>query len=228
MREYINSYKSKFSLFPEALCDKMFINDSTENILTDDEYYYLSSYDAISGEEIPIDETYFIVDIGHAHLPAVAYQFIKLRINVYFFIPYQTHPRMCETIAFFSELYTEKKTNFSKPRGYATLIDTHRHDSKDYGKTYDLLKNSFPSVDVLRSLGIKRVVYLNEGLFRTKLSYFPQDIEPIKKEYTQGDISFLALGINNYETLTRLIKSRIDFEGEKKYIRRKSLFSFLR
>ncbi|MBT5022455.1 hypothetical protein HOK51_04835 [Candidatus Woesearchaeota archaeon] len=105
------------------------------------------------------ENTYLIVDVGHAHLAGLAYVLRKNGVDCSFFISEKPHDRMREALK-----YWAGKMDIESDRsvyGYATMIDIHRGSGLD--KKGLLPKDAFPIPEKLKELGIERVIYLSES-----------------------------------------------------------------
>lgn len=201
MVSFIEIYRSKFSEIPEALYEEIFINEEKGNIYEDDRLFCNAITEIIRVKNINIKDTYFIVEIGHAHLPGIAVEFLKLNFDVYFFIPSYAHPRMKETIAYFSGNHIQNKVLLRKPiNGYVTLLDCHRHDYSN--KEYNLNQSSLPTAKFLKKKGITKIILLNEGEFGKETVLPQKDIKPIIENYKQAGIEYYGYGINKREINT--------------------------
>jgi len=204
--DYRPFYKSKTGALPESLNPDIFVNSACRKATIEDEDYRDAIGRIIKTQNIQLDGTYFIVDIGHAHLPAVAHRLQYFNVDISFMIPGYANPRMSETIAFYSRgnlIQIPGLFNIKTPNAYATLIDCHRNDQN--GNNYELDASSLPPMDILKRLGITNIVYLNEGDFEVKIDKFPKDLEKSIEDYRK-ELKISGFGINLINSIN---KSRI-------------------
>lgn len=132
---------------------------------------------------------YFIVDVGHAHLPGIAKNFLDKNIDCYFVIPERINNRFHETIKYWAKGYETAKSKIISPKSYATFIDCHRQNKFS---TID-----FPTSKRLEELGIKRVIYFNEAKVGSSLRIETQgEMKPILKEYQNKGFDVGIYGID--------------------------------
>ena len=113
--------------------------------------------------KMKFDGTYFVVNIGHAHLPGIAVELARNGIESYFSIAGPIHPRFKEAIKYWAGEYHKINSTRGRFTGLATLTDHHRNciGTPDE-EWYDLPRGAFPSEEQLRHLGIERVIFLDE------------------------------------------------------------------
>lgn len=202
MMDISNTYKSRTRAIPEELSRDVFdIDASLEGKLI--EKYDLGFRNRLNNVmqdgQIPFEGTYFIVDIGHAHLVGVGEELTRQGIESYFMIPGKANARMQETLKYWKQDYEVAKDNLENPKGYATLIDCHRDGNPikpDGG--YSLLPSAFPTAEKLKELEVKRVVFMNEG--RSKLekpygAYASRELRQVIEKYEAEGIEFVQHGI---------------------------------
>lgn len=196
-RNTIETYRSKNRILPEALNPDVFtIDDSVASRISEcDNNFVKELEERISKEGIPYEGTYFIINIGHAHLVGVAEYLMRQGVEPYFMIPGLAQPRIKEALRFWEKAYCHAKENLGKPRGLATLIDCHRDtaegsnfDIEPNCQGYRLLPAALPSASELRNLSIKKVIYLGETT-----------ITKIDKPYGVFHTEDLKQRIENYE-----------------------------
>jgi len=202
MVDLSDSYRSKTHTLPEELNTHVFnIDSSIEGKLIEkyDVGFRTRLNDVMQEEGIPFDGTYFIIDIGHAHLVGVGENLMRQGIDSYFIIPGKANDRMKETLKYWESNYEEAKNGLENPRGFATLIDCHRDGNTiepDGG--YSLLPSAFPTAEKLKELEVKRVVYMNEG--RSKLekpygAYASKELSQVIGKYESAGIELIQHGI---------------------------------
>lgn len=155
-------------------------------------------------------DTYFIVDVGHAHLVGVAYELLKKGVDPSFVLHEKVNPRFGEALKYWARRYQKARNPERDIRGYATMVDCHRDT--------EVPEEVFPTADRLRELGVKRVVLLKESAaFRNAcnpIDNFPwnhpdalkprlgvedsaPDIEPSLESYVEAGIPVSVMGIDN-------------------------------
>ncbi len=191
-------YESKFHLLPEVLDPFSFQVTSTQPALVvKDDFQLIEGYWSFLKYKMRND--YLIVDIGHAHLPGVAYNLLSSNIiDCYFAIPQPINKRFHETIKYWALEYDVKKRQCETPEGLATLIDIHRNDSTENQRhKYQLNSSHFPSAKRLKELGIERIVYLSESpVGFVEQPIFPEDLAPILKTYQTEGLPIVEYGID--------------------------------
>jgi hypothetical protein len=165
MRNYTSIYESKTGELEEALATDIFINDANPSIEEDDTLFLEGLNEVIQRDKISFQGTYFVVDVGHAHLPGLGVELLKNKVDVSYFLPCDTVKRIRETIAYFATDHEGAKKKLEDVVGYATLIDCHRVDEFIDKKLprYSLSPSVLLSPEKLRKLGLSRIVYLSEG-----------------------------------------------------------------
>lgn len=163
MTDYTEIYRSKTGRLEEALTPESFITDAKPQIYPDDLLFIRGLDNVTFRENIPFKDTYFVIDIGHTHLPGIGVSLMNQGIDVSYFLPKQSHPRIQKTISFYADKQKIAKDNLREILGYATLIDCHRASILKEYPFYFLDDKVLPNPDKLRELGIKRVVYLDES-----------------------------------------------------------------
>jgi hypothetical protein len=160
------------------------------------------------GNNVPNDfkNTYFVVNIGHAHLLGVAYKLMQKGIDCSFVLQEGTSARFKEAAKYWARRYKDQKENLDEIIGYATLIDCHRNDPVMVGgeitnpkEERGLSRDLFPTVDKLRELGIEKIMYLKESRAdgkRKAPNYVAQDLREPFKEYQEAGISITCAGID--------------------------------
>ena len=173
-----NIYRSKTSTIPEVTPENIFsVSDSTEAMILDDDRRLIDGAQMHlewlekRGE---IENSYFIIDIGAAHLPGVALLLSTYGVDCSFVIPEERHSRMKETLKYWGADYEAVKSSINNPKSFATLIDCHRD--------YKLDTKDFPSTEKLKGLGIKRVFLLKEA----KVGKFDLQDEPTINQYSKS------------------------------------------
>ncbi len=162
MRDYRDIYRSKTGILPERLAEEVFVNDAKPQVIEDDRLFCEGLHEVLTRDQIPFDSTYFIVDIGHAHLIGVGVELLKKGVDVSYFIPSKANCRMPQAVAYHADENLEARASMSNPIGFATLLDFHRNDYIDTSMRYQLPESALPTADKLAQLGIKRVVHLSE------------------------------------------------------------------
>lgn len=164
MTNYTTAYKSKSGELEEALSKDIFISDAEPSIREDDTLMIEGMKEVMQRDDIPVEGTYFIVDVGHAHLPGLGLELRRLGVDTTYFLPLCGTMRMRNTVAYFAQAQQIAKDNLDTVLGYATLIDCHRDDAfpADLPR-YSLTGIALPSADKLRELGITRIVYFSEA-----------------------------------------------------------------
>ncbi len=152
--------------------------------------------DTLSLRDIPFRGNYLIVDIGHAHLPAVAYKLMQNGVDCNFVIGENTNSRFKEAVKYWARRYQDVKKAQKEVVGYATMLDAHREER--------FPEEMFPTPEQLAELGIKRVVFLTEARASPE-SYEPKGIMetnireegPVLRKYKESGLEVVAFGIDN-------------------------------
>lgn len=194
-------YRSKTSSLPEALNKEVFqLEDSVEGKIIQkyDLGFRTRLDDVVKGLRVPYEGTYFLIEVGHAHLVGIAEFLIRQGVEPYFMIPGDANSRMQETLRYWLKEYESAKSRLNLPKGFATLVDCHRETIVEPEGEYYLTHLAFPSAKKLKSLGINRVFYMNEG--RNKLEkpfgvYRSPDLSRIINQYESEGLDFLQHGI---------------------------------
>jgi len=97
--------------------------------------------------------TYFIVDVGHKHLPGIATAFEEHGIRTAFYLTKDCHPWFKMAAKYWAGRLTMAKAGGKL--GAATLVDAHRKE--------DLPDAAFPDPKALKKSGIKKVIILTEA-----------------------------------------------------------------
>ncbi len=162
MRDYREIYRSKTGTLPERLAEEVFVNNANPQVIKEDRLFSEGLHEVLTRDQIPLDSTYFVVDIGHAHLVGIGVELLKKGVDVAYFIPSKANGRLPQAVAYHADENLEAKTSIGVPIGFATLLDLHRNDYNDMSMRYTLPENVLPTATELRKLGIKRVVHLSE------------------------------------------------------------------
>lgn len=160
------TYRSLSASISERLPPKVFtVSDSVDAVVILADLMLVQGFREVNRMyNLTQEGTYFILEIGGAHIPGVALELVKGSIDVYFFIPRQLHPRFKDAIKYWQDLYQREKCTARRTIGYATAIDLHRENLFKFLYRDEIVTtDSFPSVERLRELGIKRIVYLFES-----------------------------------------------------------------
>lgn len=125
------------------------------------------------------------------------------------------------TLLYFAEeINSLKRNGVIKPNSPpAFILDAHRQDvdifknRNSFDNTYSYNANDFPSAEELKALGIKKVIYLNEGDQRGEikpayqsLDRSSRDLRPILEEWNKKGIQIFYTGINPWGTENGRIK----------------------
>ena len=185
------------------------------------------------------NDTLVILDSGHAHSVAMG---VKLATQLGFqpvvmfdSIPHSKGSACPEqglaTLLYFSEQLKElKQSGKIKPDAPPVFIlDKHRNDympfsdkDKKVNNSYSYVESDFPSAETLKQLGIKRVVYLNEGDqngcintdFQSTDRLVP-DVKPIVGNWLSQEIEVLYTDVRPYKdtgfnpSFDRMFSSRL-------------------
>ncbi len=192
-------YGSKTKAIPEVLDKGAFAVTSGQPAeLMDDDLQLVDGVTEMLHGFGDIKDTYFIVDVGHAHLPGIATLLAENDIECSFVIPGKINPRFQNTLKYWAKAFSEKKARLDKPVGYASMIDAHRDETfcEDHS-SYELLPRDFPSAEKLKELGIKKVVYMNEGGVG-KYSKVPDihELSKLMKNYKKAGLEIEACGVD--------------------------------
>lgn len=153
-------YGSKGAHLPELL-DRFGTGISVDTMIEQDDNQLINGFREVARRfDIQYEGTYFIVDIGAAHLPGVALDLLRKGIDCSFYLPHNAINRLDETSRYFAKEYERAKASMERPKGYASMIDIHRNDSNRSG---ELPESAFPTAEKLQRLGINNVVYLCEA-----------------------------------------------------------------
>lgn len=190
-------YRSKTRFLSEVLNADVFeIEDSVEGRCNEDDLGLITKFEEIVREQIiPYAGTYFIINIGHAHLVGIGEHLLRQGVEPYFMIPGKAHARMQQTLKYWRKNYESAKQKLETLVGFATLIDCHRDE---YDERYSLTELAFPSPQKLKKAGIKRVVYMNEGsgiLKKPHGVYANPVLKGVIEEYENAGLEFLQFGI---------------------------------
>ncbi len=156
-----------------------------------------------------LDETYFIVDVGHAHLPGVAVALQQRGVDCSFVIQDSINPRFQQALKYWAATYNNGRSIPLQPRRMATFLDCHRADGSDDNLTYDVhdnwIHNYLPSVDQLRSSGINRVCVLLEAEVNQTWAFeggYPDiSLHNILNQYQSNGFPVVCKGIDMEKTL---------------------------
>ena len=155
-------------------------NTKAEIIEEDTKYKQCAQHIA---EHFSDKKTYYIVDVGLAHLVGIADALMKSGIDCSFVIRGEVNARFKNALRYWAESFDEAKRQLTEPVGYATLIDAHRSCTID--PNFHL-----PSLQKLKELDIERVIKLDEGNFGHWRKFsLPKDAEGYRKVLEEADIN---------------------------------------
>ena len=167
--------------------------------------------------------TAVILDSGGAHSVAMATKLAERGFQpvvMFDSIPHSKGLNRSEqelaTLLYFAEQMNKlKQEGKIKPDAPPVFIlDTHRNDmDTSFGKdktivrnTYTYNESDFPSPEELQKLGIKKLIYLNEGDQRGEVrpdfqstDRLAKDVKPIAAKWTQAGIKIVYTGISPWE-----------------------------
>ena len=185
--DLVDIYSSKNSLIPQIMPNEALrISRETQARIYEDDLLF---FDSLRYRDFLGPNTYYIVDIGHAHLPGLLYFLADAKIDCSFMIPGSINPRFSETAKYWAGRVKEAQEKIGAPLSYATLIDSHR--------TYSLGIKHFPSAELLLQLGIYEVLYFIENKFG-QYDNKQQRLwsENILKNYDDAGIRVYTFGID--------------------------------
>ncbi|MFA5276282.1 MAG: hypothetical protein WC417_05270 [Candidatus Omnitrophota bacterium] len=166
--------------------------------------------------------TAVILDSGGPHSVAMAVKLIKKGYQPVVMLNNIAYPEgmVCSEQCLAALLYfaeeiksLKEKRIFSAYSPPVFILDIHRANSRTYRKdidnTYNYFMGDFPSPDVLKKLGITKIVYLNEDDRNGKIhpvyqsiKILPVDLKPIVLNWRAKNIKIVYTGVRPWEVKT--------------------------
>jgi len=170
------------------------------------------------------EHTAIVLDSGGAHSVAMAVRLAETLgyqpVVMFDSIPHPKGVNSAEqhlaTMLYYAEQMDKlKKEGKIKPTALPVFVcDCHRSElgrEGDFDNTYTYDEHDLPSVNELRRLGIKKIVYLNEGDQKGEVREQYQsidrvkvDLKPIVNQWTGGGIQVLYTGVEPWNNGDRV------------------------
>jgi hypothetical protein len=193
-------YSSKSGLFQEVLSPAVFnVSEADPSTIDRGDLRFVDGVEKYFESHQPnLPETFFIVNVGHAHLPGVATTLLGRQIEPYFYLP-DAHPRIKETLKYWStDFQVLKEKQQTPPLSHAMMLDIHRQESIGISsQPYDVIRSNFPDIQYLKSNKIKNIVVFGEfGLGKSDTVKYHGGLDEFLTECIQNKILVLHYGID--------------------------------